>query len=104
MVVRIRVRPARVRITGWRGLALAASSLLTPAVAAALALAIWRLGEDLKLMGHFFIREGLFSHWQVWLLLAILLQFLSSALARFGQARGSPDTSRPLEEGDQAMP
>ncbi|MCS7314474.1 MAG: hypothetical protein RMI94_05140 [Bryobacterales bacterium] len=104
MVLRIRVRPTRVRINGWRGLALAASALLTPGVAAALALAIWRLGADLGLLGNFVIGDGLFSHWQVWLLLAVALQMLSSALARAGQAAGASGRSRPFEESDQAMP
>ncbi len=104
MILRIRLRPARVRMIGWRGLALAASSLLTPGVAAALALAIWRLGADLKVMGNFVIREGFFSHWQVWLLVAAGLQILSSTLARYGQARDSAAGSHPLDERDQAMP
>ncbi len=92
------------RVTGGRRLALALSSLLTPGTAAALALAIWRIGADLKIMGSFVVGEGLFSHWQVWLLLAVALQVLSSALARYGQGRSTSRDSRAIQEGDQAMP
>lgn len=104
MVLRIRLRPARVRVTGWRGLALAASSLLTPGVAAALALAAWKLGADLQLMGTFVLDEGPFSHWQVWLLIAVALQLLCSRLARYGGAASAARAPRAPEEGDQAMP
>lgn len=104
MVLRIRLRPARVRVAGWRGLALAVSSLLTPAVAAALALAVWKLGADLQLMGNFVIQQGPFAHWQVWLLVAVALQLLSSRLARYGRVARAPRSARSLEEGDQAMP
>jgi hypothetical protein len=38
------------------------------------ALALWRIGADLKLTGDFAITQGLFSRWQVWGLAALGLQ------------------------------
>ena len=52
---------------------------------AALVLAIWRLGADLNLTGSFAIPSGLFSHWQVWMGAAVLLQVCSLALNRYGR-------------------
>ena len=45
--------------------------LLTPIAVAGYTLAAWRLGSDMGWTGEFFISAGLFSHWQVWLALAI---------------------------------
>ncbi len=44
--------------------------MLTPACAIAYALALWRIGEDMGWARDFAIRQGLFSHWQVWFGLA----------------------------------
>jgi hypothetical protein len=60
----------------------AMGSLLTPAAAVATVLALWRLGADLRWTGEFAISEGLFSHWQVWLALAFLLQTAASRFSR----------------------
>lgn len=76
-----------------RELASVAAALLTPAAAMALVLGIWRLGSDLNLTGEFAISRGLFSHWQVWIALAGLLQTCASILNRY--AGGG---------GDEAMP
>jgi hypothetical protein len=57
---------------------------LTPASAVALVAALWRLAYDLDWTGRFAISEGLFSHWQVWMALAVLLQVLDAMLGRFG--------------------
>jgi len=59
--------------------------LLTPVSLVGYVLAIWRLMADLKWVGSFFIEDGLFSHWQVWLALAIGIQMLASYLNRFGR-------------------
>jgi hypothetical protein len=88
MVVRIRLargrRPAIKRARNRRA-ALAVASLLSPAALMALALAAWSFAADLKLTGSFAILSGLFSHWQVWLGAAALLQFCSFALNRYGR-------------------
>jgi hypothetical protein len=66
-------------------IALAAAALLTPAAAMASCLAVWRIAADLKWTNGFAIPSGLFSHWQVWLAAAILLQLCSRILNRYGR-------------------
>ena len=58
---------------------------LIPASAVALAVAIWRLAYDLDLATQFAIPMGVFSHWQIWLALAVLLLLLAEMLRRSGQ-------------------
>ena len=67
--------------------ALALAVLLTPAAITALALGVWRLAADLRLAGQFAIADGLFSHWQVWMALAGLIQFLAILLNRYGHGQ-----------------
>jgi hypothetical protein len=93
MLVRIRLgrqpKPAVKRARNRR-VALAIAALLTPAALAALVLAIWRLGADLNVTGSFAIPSGLFSHWQVWMGAAVLLQVCALALNRYGRGSASP--------------
>jgi hypothetical protein len=56
--------------------------MLTPACAIAYALALWRIGEDMGWARDFAIRQGLFSHWQVWFGLGIGLQMTIYELRR----------------------
>ena len=58
------------------------SFLANSLAAAALTLGLWRLAGDLNLAGHFFIGDGLFSHWQVWIALAMALKFGHVSLDR----------------------
>lgn len=60
--------------------------LLTPVALAGYVLAFWRLAADLKWVGEFFINTGLFSHWQVWLALAIGIHILATYLNRFSRS------------------
>ena len=88
MVVRIRFgRGHQVyKVKGKnRRLALALSALLTPAAVMASVLGFWRLAADMKWTGEFGIASGLFSHWQVWLAAAGLLQFAAWTLNRYGR-------------------
>jgi hypothetical protein len=95
MVVRIRLgrrrRPGIKRAQNRR-IALGISALLTPAALAALVLAVWRLGADLNLTSSFAIPSGLFSHWQVWMAAAALLELCAFALNRYGRS-GAPSGS-----------
>ncbi len=94
MGVRIRFgrgRQVQQRSGKNRRLALALSSLLTPAAVMASVLGVWRLAADMKWTGEFGIASGLFSHWQVWLAFAALLQFIAWALNRYGR---EPDQAR----------
>ena len=88
MVVRIRLgkrtKPA-IKRSRNRRIALAIGALLSPAALAALVLAFWRLGADLNLTSSFAIPSGLFSHWQVWMGAAVLLQLCASVLNRYGR-------------------
>jgi hypothetical protein len=91
MVLRIRLgRPSRVRRQGRknRRVALAMAALLTPASLMAFALAFWRIAADLKWAGEFAIAHGMFSHWQVWIAMAFLLQGCAILLNRYGSATG----------------
>ena len=56
-------------------------ALLTPAAVIALVLGLWRISSDLGWTEEFLISNGFFSHWQVWIALAIALQVASSSLA-----------------------
>ena len=92
MVVRIRFGRGRQVLLATRKnrkLALALGALMTPAAVMASVLGLWRLTADMKLTGEFGITSGLFSHWQVWLVFAALLQGGAWALNRYGhdQAR-----------------
>lgn len=79
------VRLPDMSVSQWRSVRTAAdvvTFVLDPAALAAFSLGLWRLGSDLNWTGNFFIGAGLFSHWQVWLALA-----LSAKLFRFSVRR-----------------
>ncbi len=94
MVVRIRFgkgsKVVRKRQKNRR-VALAVAALLTPSAAVACVLGLWRIAADLNWTNSFAIPSGLFSHWQVWLGGASLLQVCSHFLNRYG--RGGPAMS-----------
>jgi hypothetical protein len=56
-------------------------ALLSPAAVVALGLGLWRVSADLSWTGEFVIASGFFSHWQVWIALAISLQVAAVSLA-----------------------
>lgn len=91
MVVRIRIRWRRI----WgqsgvrRGVLVSAFGRgLNLASAVALLAALWRLGADLNWTSRFAFSQGLLSHWQIWLALAVLLQVAAAILQRY--SRGGP--------------
>ena len=87
MIARIKLKkggPVRRRRGKNRHLALAFGSLLIPASLMAYVLGFWRLASDMGLAGEFGI-TGLFSHWQIWIALAVLLHVMSSSLNRYGR-------------------
>jgi hypothetical protein len=47
-------------------------------------LAIWSLTSDMEMTGAFGI-TGIFSHWQVWIMLAVALQIAAYYLSRYGK-------------------
>lgn len=87
MVVRMRFGrglPVRKQKGKNRRFALALGALLTPAAVMASALGLWRLASDMKVAGAFGISSGVFSHWQVWMGCAGVLEYAAWALNRYG--------------------
>ena len=93
MVVRLRFgkgpRVARKRGKNRR-VALAFAAILTPAAVMAAALGVWGLAAGPNWASTFAIHCGLFSHWQVWLGFAALLQTGAHLLNRYGHGGDSP--------------
>lgn len=87
MKVRIRFEraPAQRRPGRNRHVALALAALLNPAALMAWVLAFWRLGADLHWTSAFAIPEGVFSHWQVWLGVGLVLFSAGSGLNRYAR-------------------
>ena len=87
MVVRVRLRTGR-RVSRKPGknrhVALAFAALLWPGVLTSYVLGIWRLAADLGMAGGFGIERGVFSHWQTWLALAVVLNLMAISLNRYG--------------------
>lgn len=80
------VEPAVRKLSeGPRRLAPAVSNLLAPVAFTAYALGAWRLAADLDWAGQFFISNGLFSRWQVWVAMAAGTQLAARELKRFGR-------------------
>ena len=80
---------------------LALASLLTPAAVMASVLAFWRLAADFNATGQFPITSGFFSHWQVWLAGAALLQFCAITLNRYGNSK--PVIHKTVEEPEPKL-
>jgi hypothetical protein len=59
----------------------AATSLLTPACVMAYVLAFWRLAADIGIAADSGMR-GTFSHWQLWVVLGVILQVTSRSMHR----------------------
>jgi hypothetical protein len=74
-------------------------ALVTPSAVIALVMGLWRLTADLNWTDTFPISAGFFSHWQVWIALAIGLKFGASVLA----AKLSPaEAGQPADEAGPA--
>ena len=58
------------------------AAFLTPFAVMEFALGMWRMAADLGWAGQFFINDGVLSHWQVWVALAIFTQVSSVYLSR----------------------
>lgn len=88
MIVRIHFRPGpSVRRMGAKNqrLAMGFATLLVPAILAAWVLALWRLAADLGKAEEFAIETGIWSHWQVWLAIAIALHVAEAWLKRYAR-------------------
>jgi hypothetical protein len=88
MIVRIRLgrgtqvgkKPRR-----KRRFAAGVAGMLTPAAVLAAAFAVWRIASDMNWTGSFAIPRGFFSHWQVWLGGAAILQTCAHLLNRYAK-------------------
>ena len=90
--VRVRVRlkpPDKPHRPSWEAMVGLSLRWLNPLSALACVLALWRLCYDLNWAGWFAISDGFFSHWQVWLATAIVLQVLQTMLERHGRGGGT---------------
>jgi hypothetical protein len=99
MVVRLRLKPGdaiRKTLAANRHAALVVSSLMTPLAVMLWALAFWRIAADMRWTGEFAISSGLFSHWQVWVALAIGVQVAAFLLQKYVRRQ-------PLADDDAAM-
>ena len=65
------------------------SRWMPPLSALASALAFWRLGSDIDHTLGLGISGGLFSHWQVWLAMGVLLHVAGPMLSRYGRGDGA---------------
>jgi len=74
-------------------LASVAAALLSPAAVMAAAFAVWRVTADMNLTSSFAITSGLFSHWQVWLAAAAILQICSRLLNRYAKTEDPDPTA-----------
>ena len=87
MIVRIHLRQGH-PLCKTRGknrrLALACGALLIPASLMAYVLGFWRLASDIGVTNEFAIR-GLFSHWQLWIVTAVILHVAAGVLSRYGR-------------------
>lgn len=79
--------------------ALIAALFLTPAAVMACALALWRIAADMGMAGAFPLTSGIFSHWQVWFVIAAVLQTASLFFSRYGNAE-SEDLARSEVKSD----
>lgn len=93
MIVRIRLSQGRSRRklgSGARRAALVCAALLAPVALMAWALGCWGLLADMEWAAGFAIREGLFSHWQVWMALGVGVQFTAFLLSRLARPEDEP--------------
>lgn len=93
MNVRIRLGrgvPMQRRKGKNRHVALALAGLLAPASVMAFILAIWRIAADMSATTKFAIDEGPFSHWHVWIVIAVVLAVAAVRLNRYGR-EGEPE-------------
>jgi len=88
MLVRIRWSTSR-NSTVLKQLALAVGSLLTPLALVAFTVSFWGFAAEFRWADGFFITGGLFSHWQVWLLVAGVFLLLSRLLSSYGSREES---------------
>jgi hypothetical protein len=94
MIVRIRLRPRRDIVDLQSQAALALAAVLAPSALVAFTLCFWSFAAELRLVGAFYVRSGLFSHWQIWFFAALILLVSTRLLASYGSANLEIATGR----------
>ena len=104
MVVKIRFRRGPV-VTRRRGknsrMATLAASLLTMVSVSCASLGMWRLGTDLDWAGDFVFSRGLLSHWQVWIGVAVAVQYVAWRLTGYAKAARERSVEETAEDTQQ---
>ena len=77
---RARLYQSTVKAIPYQELARMTPTLLSPLAVIAALMACWRFGVDTGWTDSFVVADGLMSHWQVWLALAIGIQWLAHRL------------------------
>jgi hypothetical protein len=94
MIVRIRFGRGRL-VTHRKGkngqAARLLASLLNLVAISFAVLGLWRLGQDLDMLGNFVFQAGFLSHWQVWIAAAACTQYVCWRLTRYSRL-AYPDT------------
>ncbi len=106
MLVRIRLPRGADTVRNKRRIApltFIVAGLLRMVAVLCLMLAMWRLTSDMGWTGAFFINDGFFSHWQVWLGLTFAISMLSFRLQRFSRPT-EPALSPGAPEPEPAAP
>ncbi len=111
MIVRIRFGSGRL-VTNRKGkngdaARLTASMLNLGSISFAI-LGLWRLGQELDMLGDFVFQDGLLSHWQVWIGASAVVQYVCWRLTRYSRLSRTEivmvERAEPLfEEEDPAV-
>jgi len=82
-----------------------AASLLTLVSISCASLGMWRIGTDLGWAGDFVFPSGFLSHWQVWIGVATLVQYMSWRLTRYARKARLPEPIEPatVEPGTESQ-
>jgi hypothetical protein len=84
-----------------RHVALGLASLLIPIAVMAYVLVGWKVAAELEAAGQFPITEGLFSHWQVWMVAAGTLHAAAVFLNRYGKSE--PAIQKSVDEPERQL-
>jgi hypothetical protein len=86
MIVRIRLRTRTDIVDLQSQAALALAAVLAPSALVAFTMCFWSFAAELELVSAFYVRSGVFSHWQMWFFAALILLVSTRLLASYGSA------------------
>ena len=87
-MVTVRFGPGHASTQNQRNnrIAIMSASLLTLVAISLASLGLWRIGTDLDVARHFVFQNGFLSHWQVWIGIAVGVQYASWRLNQFARS------------------